>query len=135
MNSEYYLMVNSQKVKVSKEIYQTYWQETNRENYLRALERENGVMPFSFFLEKDTGFEEHIMDERMDVEKVVETAMLIEEVQKALSTLTAEERELIEYLFFDEKSVREVAEIYKISHPAIIKRRDKILAKLKKFFE
>ena len=46
-----------------------------------------------------------------------------------------EERDIIERLYFNDETVRSVAKLKSITHPALIKRRNKILEKLKKFIE
>lgn len=76
-----------------------------------------------------------IVDESVDVEKIVETQMMIEAVRNAISRLNAEERDIIERLYFNDETVRSVAKLKSITHPALIKRRNKILEKLKKFIE
>jgi len=52
-----------------------------------------------------------------------------------MSKLNEDEREIIERLYFNDETLRSVAKTQNISHPALIKRRDKILEKLKKFIE
>ena len=49
--------------------------------------------------------------------------------------LTKEERDLIYALFFDEKTESEVAKSLGVSQQAIHKRKNRILKKLKNFFE
>ena len=78
---------------------------------------------------------DNIVDESVDVEKIVETQMMIEAVRNAISRLNAEERDIIERLYFNDETVRSVAKLKSITHPALIKRRNKILEKLKKFIE
>ena len=80
-------------------------------------------------------FVDNIVDESVDVEKIVETQMMIEAVRNAISRLNAEERDIIERLYFNDETVRSVAKLKSITHPALIKRRNKILEKLKKFIE
>ena len=70
-------------------------------------------------------------DESMNVERIVETQMLIEQLRKAIRSLTDEEREIIQKIYFEEQSLRSVASDRNISHPALMKKRDKILKKLK----
>ena len=57
--------------------------------------------------------------------------MIIKELYKALEGLNPEERDLITQIFFEERSIRDIAREKKISHVAIQKRRNKILEKLK----
>jgi len=131
MNKEYYLILKGQRISVSKEVYYEYWQLTNHERYCQRKDRESGMYPFSFYLSGNPQFEENLVDEAMDLEQIVENHLIIEDVRAALEQLSEEERELIHYLFFDELPLRTVAEIYQISHPAVLKRRNKIFAKLK----
>ena len=86
-------------------------------------------------LDHDGHFVDNIVDESVDVEKIVETQMMIEAVRNAISRLNAEERDIIERLYFNDETVRSVAKLKSITHPALIKRRNKILEKLKKFIE
>ena len=53
----------------------------------------------------------------------------------ALLSLKDTDRELINALFFDGASTRECAQRMGVSQRAVIKRRDRILRDLKKFFE
>ena len=86
-------------------------------------------------MDQDGHFAENIIDESVDVEKIVETQMMIEAVRNAISRLNAEERDIIERLYFQDETVRSVARLKSITHPALIKKRNKILEKLKKFIE
>ena len=134
MAKEYYLYVNGQKVKISEQIYKVYWREKEHEKYLEQVDRKNHLLLFSS-LDHDGHFEENIVDEGIDVEKIVETQMMIEAVRNAISRLNAEEKDIIERLYFHDETVRSVARLKSITHPALIKKRNKILEKLKKFIE
>lgn len=57
------------------------------------------------------------------------------QLQSALDSLSANERDLIELLFYQQKTEREVADLYHLSQNAINKRRNKILKKLRVFLE
>ena len=132
MEKEYFLFVNGKKVKVNKEIYKAYWQEKNHENYLKKLNRKK-----LSFIEVSEGKNslENIADENVDIEKIVQAHMMIEELKKAISNLSSDEKEIIEKLYYDEETLRLVAKDKNISHSALIKKRNKILKKLKKLLE
>lgn len=134
MPKEYYLYVNGQKVKVSEQIYKVYWREREHEKYLEQVDRKNHLL-FFLSLDHDGHFVDNIIDESVDVEKIVETQMMIESLRYAISKLNDEERDIIERLYFNDETVRSVAKLKSITHPALIKRRNKILEKLKKFIE
>ena len=131
---DYYLYVKGKEVKVSEEVYKAYWKITEHEKYLIKKDWKNNVIPFSV-LDYDGHFVDNIIDERIDLEKIVEIKMQIEELNKALATLTKKERELIEAIFYKEESLRSIGKKEKVSYQAIGKRRDKILEKLRKLLE
>lgn len=134
MQKEYFLFVDGKKIKVSEELYHAYWQEKNHENYLKQVDRKNHLLLFSSF-DHDGHFEESVVDEEIDVEKIVQTQIMIDAVRAALSKLNVEEREIIEKIYYDDESARSVAKKNNISHPALIKKRNKILEKLKRLLK
>ena len=131
---DYYLYVKGKAVKVSEEVYKAYWKITEHEKYLQRKDWKYDVIPFSA-MDYDGHFVDNIIDERIDLEKIVEVKMQIEELNKALATLTKKERELIEAIFYKEESLRAIGKKEKVSYQAIGKRRDKILEKLRKLLE
>ena len=134
MKKEFYLYVNGQKVKVSEEIYKVYWREREHEKYLEQVDRKNHLLFFSS-LDHDGHYVDNIVDESVDVAKIVETQMMIESLRYAISKLNDEERDIIERLYFNDETLRSVAKLKSITHPAVMKRRNKMLEKLKKFIE
>ena len=131
---DYYLYVKGKAVKVSEEVYKAYWKITEHEKYLQRKDWKYDVIPFSA-MDYDGHFVDNIIDERVDLEKIVEVKMQIEELNKALATHTKKERELIEAIFYKEESLRSISKKEKVSYQAIGKRRDKILEKLRKLLE
>ena len=134
MAKEYYLYIGGQKVKVSEDIYKVYWREKEHEKYLEQVDRKNHLFLFSS-LDHDGHFEENIIDESIDVEKIVETQMMIEAVRNAISRLNAEERDIIERLYFNDETLSSIARRKKVSYQAIQWRKNKSLQKLKLFLE
>ena len=134
MAKEYYLYVKGKAVPVSEEVYKAYWKITEHEKYLYRKDREHCVLPFSSF-DYDGHFVDNIIDEKIDLEKIVEVKMQIEELHRALNTLTKEEQELMEAIFYREESLRSIGKKEKVSYQAIGKRRDKILEKLREILK
>lgn len=130
MDKKYYIFVGDEKIEVDQEVYKSYWQITNRERYLERLDRQNKLLFFSD-LSTEYSFEDTIADENYDLEKIVETKMLIDRVREAIDSLNDEEREVIERLYYQDEPLRSIATSKKISAPALLKRRNKILKKLK----
>lgn len=69
------------------------------------------------------------------VEDVVIRKLVVDKLHTALIQLTKEERDFICALFFDEKTESEVAKGLGVSQQAVHKRKNRILKKLKNFFE
>ena len=134
MAKEYYLYIGGRKVKVSEDIYKVYWREKEHEKYLEQVDRKNHLFLFSS-LDHDGHFEENIIDESVDVEKIVETQMMIEAVRNVISRLNAEERDIIERLYFNDETLSSIAKRKKVSYQAIQWRKNKSLQKLKLFLE
>ena len=84
MPKEYYLYVNGQRVKVSEQIYKVYWREKEHEKYLEQVDKKNHLLFFSS-LDHDGHFVDNIVDKSVDVEKIVETQMMIEAVRSAIT--------------------------------------------------
>ena len=133
-NKEYYLYVKGKAIPVSEEVYKAYWKITEHEKYIIKKDWRNNVTLFSA-LDHDGYFVDNIIDEKIDLEKIVEVKMQIEELHKALATLTKEERELMEAIFYREETLRFISRKEKVTHQAIGQRRDQILEKLRKILE
>lgn len=132
-------------VPVSDELHKEYYQMKRRERYMEedikvgsnVVDPETGEVTYKpskedsiqRLLDKGTDFasEESVED------VVVDKAMLLI-LQEAMKELDRQETELIHDLFYEEMTVRDVAKKDGISHVAVMKRRNKILNKLKKFF-
>ena len=130
MPKEHYLYVNGQRVKVSEQIYKVYWREKEHEKYLEQVDKKNHLLFFSS-LDHDGNFVDNLADESVDVEKIIETQILIETVRNAVSRLNDEERDIIERLYFNDETLSSVARSKKVSYQAIQWRKNNILKKLK----
>ncbi|HEM3668106.1 TPA: sigma-70 family RNA polymerase sigma factor [Streptococcus suis] len=129
----YFIHVNNIKVPVSDEVYREYWRLTNRENYLKRLEIQYKVRPFSDF--SDSQLINIIADDKMDLEKIIETKEILQLLYEALLTLNDEEFTLVKDLFFEEKTLNEISQSNQISISTVARRRDKILNYLKNLLQ
>ncbi len=131
-DKKYYIFLDGKKVYVTEEVYKSYWQITNKERYLYKLDRKNRLSYFSEFdSENDVSIDEKLADANVDVEKLLETKEKIENLYKALDSLTTKEKEIIQALYFDDVSMRELAEKMATNHRYIGRTTEKILKKLK----
>ncbi|HEM4752466.1 TPA: sigma-70 family RNA polymerase sigma factor [Streptococcus suis] len=132
---EYYLIVRGRKIFVDKKVYNGYWSLVNHQNYLRRREILFSVLPFSSFEKENFRLEDVLPDLTVDIEKIVETKIMLELLSESLSRLNKSEMLLIESIYFQEKTLRQVAEELKTSPCRISRLRDKVLNKLKNMLE
>ena len=130
MTNEYYITIYGEKVQVTEEVYRAFkrpaWAERKRRMVRADMER-------SLDLFMDNGFD--IPSDDALVDEIVEDKLLLDMLFVALEELTADERYLIDALFYQEKSEREVAGETGRSKTSIHKQKEKILNKLKNLFK
>ncbi len=130
-NNERYIYVNGNRIYVSDEVYKEYKKKLNHEEYLKRKDIKQGVFNFSDY-GKDIL---NIIDTNIDPEKIIETKMRIEDLYRALDSLNDEERAVIEALYFDKMSIRDLAKEKEVSIKNVFNFRNKVLNKLKEILE
>lgn len=118
--------------------YRAFYKDVNRAKYLRDEAIRVGEVSFDALDSKD--FDENTVDALCvdpsePLDERIARKIMIEKLPKAISILSDEEKELIEQIYFNHISERELSAIYGISHTAIQNRRKRILLKLKNYFE
>lgn len=128
MDKKYHIYVKGKKVSVDKNLYLTYKKQINHENYLRHNRVKYKVFTFS-------DFEENIIlnisDRNMNVYYEVESKLEIQNLYKALSKLNDNEKEIIYLIYFENKTLREIAKLKNISIKKIFNLKNKILEKIR----
>ncbi len=132
------LWVSGQFVEVTDEVYDAYMKGDRKMRYFESdLKEERFLMDENGQIKQVIPSREDSLDRLMDdnaeqfadrhesVEDMVLRRISIEWLYKALDTLTERERKLIEALFFEEMTEREVAHSLGISQPAAISRKIK----------
>ena len=76
-----------------------------------------------------------VIDETVDVAETVVRAVLVDRLKAALPLLSNSEQMLIQAIFFEELSEREVGLRLGVTQSVVNKRKAKILAKLRKIIE
>lgn len=141
---KYYIALDGQAYEVSRELYEAYYKGRRKEKYFtHDLKQERTKV------DKDTGqitvipsredsyerllaAEKQFAEEAEDIENAAIRAVMLEKLNKALHTLTAEETEIIHALFYQEISEVELARQMGIARTTLQSRKYKILEKLKK---
>lgn len=124
-----YIYVKGEKIYVSDEVYKAYKKQVNHEEYLRRQERKHKVYGFD-----DYNMEiESISDSSVDVSKIIEAKIRIEDLYKALERLNENERKIIDSLYFKEMTIRDLAKEENVSSKKIFNFRNKILKKLREY--
>lgn len=129
-----FIPIDNRMYEAAPEQFKAWKQEQNRRAYLKASAPEYAVVSYDALVKEDgTPACEFIPCETADVAGEATDQIMLETLRKALAQLSAEERQLVQALYFDGMTEREYAEIIGISQPAVHKRLCKIIAQLKKY--
>lgn len=141
--NDYHLYINGQAVPVSEAVYRVYKHFERKEEYFTYdLKAERfSKKTASFLPSREDSYErlletnQQFMIQEVSVQVQVEKLLDAEIVRKALSFLNPEERELINLLFYQEKTEQEVGILLHISQQAVNKRKKTVLIKLRKLLK
>lgn len=136
------ITVDGVDVEVTEEVYLAYSQMDRRERYLTEDAPAGKLLSLDQM--KDDGVQLDYVgagatpsaeDSFLETEDAGETEKLADMLLGALISLKDEDRQLITALFYDHVSTRAYARRIGVTQHAVIKRRDRILRDMKKFFE
>ena len=127
-------------VPVTKEVYSAYmrpkWREEKRQQRERQYdEKLKGTRIVSLDKIIDSGGEIHIKQDVKSIEEIAQDTMMLELLEKGLSSLDKEERHIINYIFYQGISEREYERKFNVARKTVAYKKDKILNKLKKVLE
>lgn len=141
---EFYLYPDGKRVQVSREVYEEYYHSKRKERYfMEDLKRGKTIVnqeeqTVSFIPGREDSYERLLdlgqqfpVQEELLEDKVLTTILL----DKALKTLTSEERELIRELFYLGKTERQVSEMLNMAKTTLHRQRKRILDKLRGLLE
>lgn len=116
--------------------FRAFYKERRREKYLREeAQLAGGVISLNAIDSEELDGVGVVVDTSEPLDEKIMRKIMIEKLPEAISILNDEEKELIQQIYFNHISERELAGVYGVSRTAIQKRRNKILLKLKNFFE
>ena len=131
MSKDYYIWLDGMEIPVSEEVYRVYKRAEWREEKQRDVrsERESS---FEFMCEND--FDGQAVADQMLVDEIVADKLLPDELYAALAELADDEQSLINALFYQDKSERDISKETGVPQKTINNRKQSILKKLKKLF-
>ncbi len=122
-------------LEVVREQYADFYKEKERWRYLKKLDTNHSLLSLEGFTDSEGNILDFIVDEAVDVAETVVCAVMVDRLKATLSSLSDSEQTLIQAIFFEELSEREVGLRLGITQSVVNKRKAKILAKLRKIME
>ena len=121
-------------VPVSEEVYLAYYQMRSREKYL--IKREQGkIISLDRAIEDGVPLEQEISRNEEDLEDIIIRQLMIEKMMSCLPLLPEFDRLIIAGLYYQEKSMRELARELGVSEGSIRYRHKHALGILKNILE
>ena len=134
-STRWFIPVGGALLEVGQQDYRDFYRDKERQDYLKALDEEYRAISYETLKEQTHREKEAISVKEVDVHKIVETGLLLEELRKALSRLNKDEAALIKALYFEDQTVKALANRQGISIDTVYKQRKRILQKLRKMIE
>ena len=122
-------------MEVSKEDYEEYYRQRNRQIYIDRRASRNGDVSYNALTTDEFNGEDILIAEQPDVCDTVVESIMTDKLKEAILKLTDEEQLLIYRHYYADIPSTELAEIYGVSQQAISKRIAKIRVKLKNLLE
>lgn len=122
-------------MEVSKEDYEEYYRQRNRQIYIDRRASRNGDVSYNALTTDEFNGEDILITEQPDVCDTVVESIMTDKLKEAILKLTDEEQLLIYRHYYADIPGTELAEIYGVSQQAISKRIAKIRVKLKNLLE
>lgn len=130
-----FLPLHGMLMEVDENEYKEFYRNSRRQRYLEELSKENREFSFDMLTTDDFNGQDILSDTKTDVYQFVERKMTIEKLQKGILLLTEEEQKLIQEIYYEGLTEREIAKKQGIYHNAVHKKKIRILDKLKKYLE
>ena len=122
-------------LEVVREQYADFYKDKERWRYLKKLDTNHSLLSLEGFTDSEGNALDFIIDETVDVAETVVRAVMVDRLKVAFPLLSDGEQALIQAIFFEELSEREVGLRLGITQSVVNKRKAKILAKLRTIIE
>ena len=122
-------------LEVVREQYADFYKEKERWRYLQKLDTNHSLLSLEGFTDSEGNVLDFVIDETVDVAETVAHAVMLDRLKAALHLLSGSEQALINAIFFEGLSEREVGLRLGVTQSVVNKRKAKTLAKLRKIIE
>ena len=122
-------------LEVVREQYTDFYRDKERWRYLKKLDTNYKLLSLEGFTDSEGNVLDFVVDEAVDIAETVVHAVMVDRMKTAMLLLSDSEQALIQAIFFEELSEREVGLRLDITQSVVNKRKAKILAKLRKIIE
>ena len=131
-----FIPIDGMLMEVTLDEYIAFYKEIERAKYYKRKSKEFEFISINEIPEEKDIREKYLLiDEKINIDFEVERKIEIEKLRKALLLLTEDEYKLIKNLFYDDKSLRYLANKLGKHHTTVQHNRDKILKKLRNFIK
>jgi len=134
-NKEHTLWVDGRPVPVTEQVYKAYYKMKRREKYLEESDDDHGKVNYHALDTNEFGGEEILADSSRNVEDDAILNLFVDKLIRCIAELTAEERFLIDELYYKQKSEVELSKETGIPRTTLQSQKYKLLAKMKKIIE
>ena len=135
MEKRFVIRINGELIDVTEEVYRAYYSAGRQERTQLERDVRNRLVHYDAWdTEKSTGAEAIASPDRLP-EDIVVGKMSAEKLKSCLNKLSEEERELIHALFYSGETLSSLARRLEIPRKTLEGRRDKILRKLRIYFD
>ena len=140
-----FIKIGKEQVEVSEELYKEYYKMDRRRRYLEQDVKVGGID-----IDPETGRPIYIPSKEDSIERLMDQGVSFQDgqsvedivcdrailliLQEALKELDDEERKILNGLYYEELTIREIGQRINKSHVTVGKKHKKILEKLKKYF-
>lgn len=122
-------------MEVTEADYKEFYRVRRREKYIQEEAIRIGEFSYNAFDTEAYDGASAIADDSEPLEDSVIRKMIIEKLSEAVATLSDNEKELIQQIYFNHISDNELSRYYGVNQSTITRRKTRILKKLKNFFE
>ncbi len=134
-NKKYMIMVSGKLVEVSHEIYCEYHRMDRRDRYLEERDQAHGKMLYSNLDTSEMLGEEMISDsDAVSTEDAAIARIFHEKLHQCLEMLPDGDRELLQAVFFDEMTLRQISDQDNVPVMTLQSRKSKAIQRLRKIF-